>query len=189
NQSVLIHAGASGVGTAAIQLAKSRKATVFVTATAGKHEACHQLGADAAFDYTTGPFEEWLTKTNSNQGVNIILDFIGSPYLAQNINVLDMDGKMIQLALLGSSITSDIDLSKILKKRIQIIGSTLRNRSLEYQIELTREFYHYSKERFERKKLKPIIGKVFDWQEVQEAHRYMESNKNIGKILLQIKGA
>src|SRR5690606_36633598 len=83
NQSVLIHAGASGVGTAAIQLAKSRKATVFVTATAGKHETCHQLGADAAFDYTTGSFEEWLTKMNSNQGVNIILDFIGSHYLAQ----------------------------------------------------------------------------------------------------------
>lgn len=187
HESLLIHAGASGVGTAAIQLAKTKKTDVFVTASAAKHDICYQLGADAAFDYTTGRFDDWLKNKCSNNGINLILDFIGSSYFPQNLNVLSMDGKLIQLALLGGSKAKEVDLGTILRKRIQIIGSTLRNRSLEYQIRLTKAFYQYAKERFERKELKPIIGKVFDWKDVQEAHRYMESNQNIGKILLHIK--
>ena len=186
-EKVLIHAGASGVGTAAIQLAKTHQALILATASASKHDICHHLGADQVFDYTQGPFTPWFMHHTEDKGVDIIVDFIGGHYFSENIASLQMDGRMVQLAAMGGTKISDFNLGLLLRKRLTIMGSTLRNRSLHYQIELTRAFQHYTLEKFENKILSPVVGKVFALEEAQEAHRYMEANKNMGKIVLKVK--
>lgn len=186
-EKVLIHAGASGVGTAAIQLAKTKQAKVLVTASAPKHHICLSLGTDQVFDYNQGSFTPWVMQHTEDKGVDIILDFIGGHYFSENITCLQLDGRMVQLATMGGTKISDFNLGILLRKRLTIMGSTLRNRGLHYQIELTRAFQHYALEKFQNKTLNPVIGKVFAFEEVQEAHRYMEANKNIGKIVLKVK--
>lgn len=186
-EKVLIHAGASGVGTAAIQLAKTKQAMVLATASASKHHICLSLGADQVFDYIQGPFTPWIMQHTEDKGVDIIVDFIGGHYFSENITCLQMDGRMVQLATMGDTKVSDFNLGLLLRKRLAIMGSTLRNRSLGYQIGLTRAFEAYTLAWFENKTLVPVIGKVFAFEEVQEAHRYMEANKNAGKIVLKVK--
>lgn len=186
-EKVLIHAGASGVGTAAIQLAKTMEATIFITASKGKHQTCLNLGANFAYDYKKGPFQGWILANTEKQGVNIIIDFIGGAYFNQNINCLDKDGRLIQLATMGGKNVQEFNLGKILINRLSVMGSTLRSRSLDYQIRLTQEFYKKFIEKFNNRSIKPIIDKVFDWEDVQDAHRYMEANKNTGKIVLKIR--
>jgi tumor protein p53-inducible protein 3 len=185
-EKVLIHAGASGVGTAAIQLAKSFDSEVFITASASKHGVCRSLGADHLIDYKSEKFEERIKAITAGKGVDVILDFIGGPYFSANINSLSVDGRMVLLALMGSNPVAETDLRKVIGKRISISGSTLRSRSLEYQLRLTQEFAHYAMPLFEKGKLKPVVDKIFNWNDVAKAHTYMEENRNSGKIILKI---
>lgn len=186
-EKVLVHAGASGVGTALIQLAKTTKAMVLATASSPKHAICFELGADDVFDYKKGAFKPWVMQHTQEKGVDVVVDFIGGHYFSENIACLQIDGRLVQLATMGGTKISDFNLGLLLRKRLTLIGSTLRNRGLAYQIELTREFAEYSLEKFQNKTLTPVLGKVFAMNEVQEAHRYMEANKNVGKIVLKIK--
>jgi len=186
-QSVLIHAGGSGVGTAAIQLAKEMGAHVIITASKEKHKICSELGAEKTIDYKNYSFKEEVLKSTQNEGVDIIIDFIAGPYFKDNIDCLKDDGKMIILASLGGGKVEEFDLRKILSKRLSINGSTLRSRNLDYQIKLTNEFGNFALEKFSTGKLKPVIDKVFNWSEAFKAHIYMEENKNTGKIILEIK--
>ena len=181
---VLIHAGGSGVGTAAIQIAHGTRAHTITTASKNKLEKCIKLGAEIAIDYSEGSFVNKVAQLTGNHGVDVIIDFIGAGYFDQNIECLNSDGKLIILATLSGNIVEQFDLAALMKKRLAIIGSTLRSRQLDYQIKLTKEFYKYSKEKFESGKLKPVIDKVFNWEDVIEAHKYIESNKNFGKIVL-----
>ncbi len=183
-ETVLIHAGASGVGTAAIQLAKMAGAQVIVTASGGKHPLCYALGADRAIDYQQEDFAEQILR--HTDGVDLILDFIGAPYLQKNLAVLRLDGRLICLAMMGGNMSRELFVGSILRKRLQILGSTLRNRSLDYKIQLTRDFQLAAWAAFAKGQLHPVVDAVFDWQEVAEAHRYMEANRNQGKIVLQI---
>lgn len=185
-ESILLHAGASGVGTAAIQLAKQSNANIFVTASATKHDFCLQLGAHNAIDYQKENFETVILEKTQGQGVNVVVDFLGAPYFQQNLNVLHTDGRLILLATMGGVKISELQIGNILRKRLQIIGSTLRARSLEYKIALTRDFRLFAWELFEKEILQPVVDRVYDWREVAEAHRYMESNQNKGKIILRI---
>jgi len=187
NETVLIHAGGSGVGTAAIQLAKMQGAEIIITASAGKHKTCKDLGADLAIDYQAQDFQKEVSKYTDGKGVNLIIDFIAGPYFAQNIDSLAKEGRLVLLAVLGGGKVENFNLMKLLAKRLQITASTLRSRTPAYQIELTKEFWNTTATHFQNGKLKPIISKVFDWQDVQEAHRYMEANKNVGKVVLEIK--
>ena len=182
-EKVLIHAGASGVGTAAIQLAKKMGAEVFVTASAGKHDVCKKLGADLAIDYKN---EDFVARIKDNGGVDLIIDFIGAGYFNQNINCLKMDGRMVMLALIGGAKVEEVDLRKVLGKRLNIMGTTLRARSIDYQVELTQDFAEFALPLFANGTIKPVIDSEYDWQEAAEAHRYMEANKNAGKIILKI---
>lgn len=186
-EKVLIHAGASGVGTAAIQLAKTMDATIFVTASERKHQTCLNLGANFAYDYKTGPFQDRLLDHTNGKGVNVIIDFIGGTYFNQNLNCLEKDGRLVQLATMGGKNVQDINLGKILLNRLSIMGSTLRSRSLDYQIRLTQEFYKKFIKKFNNRSINPIIDKIFAWEDVQDAHRHMEANKNAGKIVLKIR--
>lgn len=184
---ILIHAGASGVGTAAIQLARQMQAgQIIITASAGKHQACLNLGTDLAIDYRSENFQEAVAHHTSGQGVDLIIDFIAAPYFEKNINCLKQDGRLILLALMGGSKVSEFDLRKLLQKRLRITASTLRSRTREYQISLTQDFASFALPRFREEHLVPVINRVFKWQDVQEAHRYMESNENTGKIVLQL---
>lgn len=186
-ETILIHAGASGVGTAAIQLAKQFDAEIIVTASKGKHDACLKLGADKAIDYKSAPFEAEVMNFTQKQGVDVIIDFVAGPYFNQNINCLKPDGRMVLLATLGGGEVEKFDLRKILRKRLSITGSTLRARSRDYQIKLTDEFAHFALDRFKEGKLKSVIDKVYNWKDVKEAHQFMEDNKNIGKLVLKIE--
>ncbi|CAN5148464.1 NAD(P)H-quinone oxidoreductase [soil metagenome] len=186
DQPILIHAGGSGVGTAAIQLAKILNAKIIITASQAKHANCLQLGADIAIDYKKGPFQSEVLEYTNGDGVDLIIDFIGKPYFHQNINCLKTDGTLVLLAAMGGGRVQDVDLLQILKKRIHIKGSTLRSRPLDYQIKLSQEFYNFATPYFIEGKLKPVIDKVFNWKDVTQAHLYMESNKSSGKIVLEL---
>ena len=185
-ESILIHAGGSGVGTAAIQLAKETKADVFVTASRTKHNICLELGAEKTIDYRTEEFDKKIFEFTNDQGVDVIIDFIAGTYFKKNIDLLRTDGRLIILATLGGGSTEKIDLRKILYKRLTVIGSTLRSRSLEYQINLTKDFKEKMLPKFSTGKIKPIIDSIYDWKDVSNAHRYMEENKNTGKIVLKV---
>ncbi|MFD1408876.1 NAD(P)H-quinone oxidoreductase [Kroppenstedtia eburnea] len=185
---VLIHAGASGVGTAAIQLAKTHGATVFTTAgSREKLKACLSLGADLALNYKEGPFAPAVQKAAGTEGVQVILDFVGAPYWEQNVDSLGMDGKLVLISTMGGTRPENFSLGPFLAKRLQLTGTTLRSRSLDYKKRLARDFAEMALPRFDDGRLRPIIDRIFPWDEVREAHRYMEENRNIGKIVLQVE--
>lgn len=186
NETLLVHAGASGVGTAAIQLAQHMEAQVIVTASAGKHQTCLDLGAKLAIDYKTEDFQARTLEFTNGKGVDVIIDFIAAPYFQQNIEALAVDGRMVILALMGGTKVPEFNLAKMLRKRLSVMGSTLRARSQDYQIKLTQDLAAFALPLIEQGKIKPVIDSVFDWAEVAEAHRYMEANKNVGKIVLKI---
>ena len=183
---LLVHAGASGVGTAAIQMAKEMGARVFVTASKAKHQICLDLGAEKAIDYQSEDFSEKVLEYTNGKGVDLIIDFVAGPYLNQNVKSLAVDGRLVNLATLGGGKVGDFDIQSILHKRLTIIGSTLRSRTIDYQIKLTHEFAAYALEKFSSGQIKPIIDSVFDWSEAAKAHSYMEANKNMGKIILKV---
>jgi len=187
NQKVLIHAGASGVGTAAIQLAKQAGATVFVTAgSEEKLAVCKSLGADVAIHYKTEAFDDKVAEVTAGQGVDLVLDFIGAPYWQQNIRSLGVDGKLILIGALGGMELSAMNLAPIFAKRLQIIGTLLSPRSHAYKAQLTNEFAEKILPLFNQGKLLPVLDKVFPFKQLREAHTRMEQNKNIGKIVLAL---
>ncbi len=185
-ETVLIHAGGSGVGTAAIQLAKQRGAKVFVTASAGKHAACLALGADAAIDYKSEDFPSKVIDMTAGAGVDLVIDFIGAPYFEMNINSLALDGRLVLLAMMGGSKVDSFNLSHLFRKRIHFKTSTLRSRSLAYKSELTQSFVRDFMPLLEDGSIGPIIDRVFDWSSANEAHEYMAANKNTGKLVLRV---
>ncbi len=187
NETILIHAGASGVGTAAIQLAREIGADVMITAGSDKKiNYCTQLGANLAINYKSSNFDEQVLKETAGNGVDLILDFVGESHWDQNMTVLAPDGRMVILATMGGSLIPNFDLRLFMRKRLTLSGSTLRNRDLSYKIRLTREFAEFALPRFSGNKLVAVVDKVFPWEKVSEAHYYMEENRNIGKIVLAV---
>ena len=184
--SILIHAGASGVGSAAIQICKVLGMKVFVTASKQKHSFCQNLGADVVIDYQNEDFEKIVLEKTEGRGVDFIIDFIGQKYWKQNLNSIATDGKMALLAAMSGAKLENANLAKILLKRIQITGSTLRSRSLDYQRMLNQHFIEFALPLFKTGELKPVVDFIFDWNLVEQAHQYMQNNKNKGKIILSV---
>lgn len=182
----LIHAGASGVGTAAIQLANAMQAEVIVTASGGKHDICLELGAAKAIDYQKEDFAEAVDSFTNGEGVDVVIDFVAAPYFQQNLKVMRTEGRMVMLSFLGGTKVDMVNLVPILRKRLQITGSTLRARSLAYKIDLTKDFWEFAGPLFSSGQMRPVIDSVYPWEQVAEAHRYMESKKNQGKIILKL---
>jgi putative PIG3 family NAD(P)H quinone oxidoreductase len=186
-ESVLIHAGASGVGTAAIQIARQTEAKIFTTAGSDeKVRFCAEQGAHQAINYRSQSFEKIITNETDGRGVDLIIDFIGSPYWQSNMKCMSIDGRIVILATMGGSSIPEFDLRQLMRKRLTISGSTLRNRSREYKIKLTREFSDFALSLFNTGSMKPAIDKVFSWEDVSRAHQYMEENRNKGKIVLKV---
>ncbi len=187
-QTVLIHAGASGVGTAAIQLVREVGATSIVTAgSAEKLDACLTLGANNAINYKEGPFAPAVKELTGGKGVHIILDFIGASYFEQNVKSLAMDGKLIIIGTMGGAKAENVNLGLLLFRRLQVIGTALRSQPVEKKIELTQSFIDFALPRFKDDRLVPVIDSIYEWEEVNEAHDRMEQNLNTGKIVLKVR--
>ncbi|KAG1743186.1 quinone oxidoreductase putative [Suillus paluster] len=191
---VLVHAGASGVGLAAIQMARESGAAT-VTATASTTEKLEWLrsipnGATHTVNYRTEDFAAEVGKTTNGRGVDIVIDFVGQSHWAKNIQSLAIDGRMIMLATLSGNEVPSVNLGQILYKRLRIQGSTLRSRSSEYQTELIARFRDFVDKLTGANGGGPIrtyIHKVYPWTEIQSAHHEMADNKNSGKIIVEIQ--
>ncbi|NBC86688.1 MAG: zinc-binding dehydrogenase [Bacteroidetes bacterium] len=183
---VLVHAGASGVGTAALQLVRSAGATAIATASAGKHDVCRKYGADDVVDYRNEDFVEAVDDWTDRRGVDLIIDFIGAPYFQKNVSSLAVDGIIVQLATLGGATVESVSLRDLMAKRVHLKASTLRSRSRAYKVRLTEEFAAHALPLFIDGDLEPVIDSVMDWTEVSSAHKRMENNENAGKIVLRV---
>jgi putative PIG3 family NAD(P)H quinone oxidoreductase len=186
NQSVLIHAGGSGVGTAAIQLAKYSGAKVFITAgNDEKIKKCLELGADVGINYTRNDFVKIILDETNQQGVDLILDSIGPDYLIRNQQALKSDGRLVLMGVL-SGIKGEIDILQLIYKRMTIIGNNLTRRSLESQREVIKRFRNNWLPLLLSKNIKPIIDSIYPIERVAQAHQRMENNLNFGKIILKV---
>ncbi|GGB43221.1 alcohol dehydrogenase [Lentibacillus populi] len=185
---VLIHAGGSGVGTAAIQLTKQLTNAKIIT-TAGSQEKldfCRSLGADIGINYKEQRFAEEVLKATNNHGAHVILDFVGASYWEQNLKSIAIDGRWVLIGVLGGSEVEKVDLMSLLAKRIHLKGTLLTPRSDSYKKALTEEFSRKAIPLFKQNKLKAIVDHTFPFEDIQKAHRHMEENKNIGKIVLKV---
>ncbi|WP_462158190.1 NAD(P)H-quinone oxidoreductase [Pseudoalteromonas sp. GB56] len=180
---LLVHAGASGVGTAAITLAKALGAKVVATVGSEvKRKACEQLGADLVVNYRT---HDWVdVMREAGISADVIIDPIAGEYLNRDLNVIAKDGRIVVLAMLGGRFSEQFDTAKLLLKRVHLIGSTLRNRSHAYKSELVRQLQSQMGEHIKQGHLQPVIDSVFPWQQAEQAHQRLENNDNIGKVIL-----
>ena len=186
DERLLVHAVGSGVGIAALQLAKNAGAIVFGTAgSEDKLAKARDLGLNFGINYKRQDFREKVLAKTNGLGVNTILDTVGSPYWEKNLACLATKGRMIIIGLMGGA-KVEANLGILLKKRLRIMGSVLRARLLEEKIALTKTFVETTLPLFESGKLQPIIDRTFLLEEAAEAHAYMEKNKNFGKIVLRI---
>lgn len=185
-QRVLLHAAASGVGTAAIQLIKKAGAEVIAVSSTEKHALCKKLGATACIDYKKESFSQRVEEIVGKNGVDIIIDFIGASHWEQNLACLGTDGVFVLLGFLGGAAPQTIPLQTLLQKRWTIKGSTLRNRDLNYKSQLIEDLVSHTWDDFAEGNLSPVIGDIFPWEEVIAAHSLMESNTSQGKIILTL---
>lgn len=184
---VLVHAGGSGVGTAAIQLIREAGGESLVTAgSLPKIARCRDLGARAGWNYREGPFAPWVADQTGGRGVDLVLDFVGAPYIGQNLASLATDGRLIVIGTLGGAVAERVNLLDLLFRRLQILGTSLRSLEPAKKIDLTKRFSAFALPRFADGRLRPVIDSVWDWTEVAGAHRRMEANRNVGKIVLRV---
>lgn len=184
-ETILIHAGGSGVGTAAIQLAYHIGATVYITTgSQQKIEKALLLGAAAGINYKIQDFEQEIKSLTKHQGVDVIEDFIGADYFQKNLNLLKPGGRLIQVALMsGQQVT--LDLRQILANRLQIKGSVMRTQDIAAKRAIVARFTQRWLALLQQGKIKPVIDAVFPITMVVEAHRYVEANRNFGKVVLE----
>lgn len=177
---LLIHGGSSGIGITAIQLAKALGSEVVVTVgSEGKGQNCIELGADSYINYKKQDFESALKE----KGVDVILDMIGGDYLSKNVNILKSEGRLIHInAINGSRV--DLDIWKVMTKRLTITGSTLRGRDYAFKKELSAQVKKHVWPLIDAKKFKPVIFQTFKFSEAAAAHRLLEQNTHTGKIIL-----
>jgi putative PIG3 family NAD(P)H quinone oxidoreductase len=184
---VLIHAGASGVGTAAIQLVKARGATAYVTAGSDdKLKRCTALGAAAAINYKTEQFPERIAALTDGKGVDVILDCVGGSYLEGNVASLKSQGRLVIIGLMGGT-KADVNLGLLVSRRLRVIGSVLRTRSLAEKIAITEAFRAEVMPLFASGTCKPIVDKVFPIADAAAAHDHVAANRNFGKVVLQVR--
>ena len=182
----LVHGGAGGIGTAAIQIAKAVGATVFATAsTDEKCALCKRLGADRPINYKTEDFVEVVKDSCPSGGVDVILDMIGGDYVARNIKALAVEGRLVSIAF-DQGPKVEVNLMPLMLKRLTLTGSTLRPRSAEFKAEIARQLRERIWPRLESGDIRPIVHATFPLAEAAEAHRLMESGGHSGKIVLTV---
>ncbi|HET7542177.1 MAG TPA: NAD(P)H-quinone oxidoreductase [Polyangiaceae bacterium] len=186
-ESVLIHAAAGGVGSAAVQLSRSHGARVFATAGGEAKTAwVRALGADSVIDYKSQDFAAVIQAETQGRGVDVIVDFIGAAYAEKHAACLALRGRHVVVGVMGGAQAS-INLGRLLQKRQSLLGVVMRSRSIAEKIELTRGFVRSTLPLFADGRLKPLIDSVFSLADVARAHQRMEANLNLGKIVLKVR--
>ena len=183
---LLVHGGGSGIGTAAIQMAREAGARVVVTAGSDEKCArCRELGADVAVNYREADFAEAVAEATGGAGVDVILDSIGGPYLERNLSSLAVGGRLVLIGLMGGA-KAEISLGTLLMKRLQVMGSTLRARPEAEKADLARAFLARFGKALESGALRPIVHALLPLAEAAEGHRRMKASEHFGKILLKV---
>jgi putative PIG3 family NAD(P)H quinone oxidoreductase len=177
---ILIHGGSSGIGTTAIQLARAFGAHAFATAgTDDKCRACESLGAERAINYRTSDFAAEFP------GMDLVLDMVGAPYTARNIECLAAHGRLVQIAVMqGASAT--VNLAKLMQKRVTLTGSTMRPRTVADKGRIASELREHVWPLLESKRVHVVIDRVFPLDQAADAHRYLEAGAHIGKVILRV---
>jgi tumor protein p53-inducible protein 3 len=191
NETILIHAGASGVGLAAVQLCRTLFKNVTIITTAGSEEkvkVCREYGAHLSINYKEQNFAEEVLSFTGNKGVDVILDFVGASYWENHTQCVAVDGRIVLLGLLGGAVTENpLNMGILLKKRVTLVCSTLRSRSLEYKHRLVQEFAGQCVTLFgDGGPLRVPVHQVYPLDQASQAHSTMRTNKNIGKLILEI---
>jgi NADPH:quinone reductase-like Zn-dependent oxidoreductase len=187
-ESFLVHGGSSGIGLTAIQLAKAFGAKVFTTVgNADKAAACELAGADVVINYKEQDFEQEIQGIVGKQGLNVILDMVAGTYIAKNIRLLGLEGRLVQIATLEGSKDPTFDLLPIMMKRLTVTGSTLRPRSVVDKAAIASSLREKVWPLLEVGKIKPVIHATFPIAEAPKAHALMETSQHIGKIMLAVK--
>ena len=182
-ETFLVHGGTSGIGTTALQLAHAFGARAFATAgSADKCRAAEKLGADACIDYKNADFVTALKEATGGKGIDLILDMIGGDYAARNLDVAAEDGRIVQIAVQRGA-KAELDLFKIMRKRLTLTGSTLRNRPVAFKAVIAEELSTHVLPLIESGKVKPLIDKTYPLEQAADAHRHMDDD-HIGKIVL-----
>lgn len=183
-ESVLIHAAAGGVGSAAVQLANATGATVFATTDASKRESVERLGAHIVIDYKTQDFSEIVARETNGRGVDVVVDFVGEPYFARNIASLADGGRLVQVGILGGGGSVAVELEQILYRYLQIFGTVMKSRPQAEKHAMVRRFRERWLDRFDAARIEPVVDSTFPLARAADAHRRMESSRNVGKIIL-----
>ncbi len=181
----LVHAGASGVGTAAIQLARAMSARVIVTASAAKHAVCRSLGADVVVDYRSEDFVVACRDATGGRGVDVVLDVVGGDYLPRNVSCLRVGGTIVQVGVMAGGPTR-FDVASLLPRRARLVGTVLRSRPLEEKIAVSRRFADEVVPLLEVGTVAPVVDSRLPLERIADGHRRMEANANAGKIVLEI---
>ena len=184
--SVLVHGGGSGVGTAAISLCREAGLKAIVTAgSEEKCERCRTHGADVAINYKEGDFVPAVREATASAGVDVVLDCVGGRYLDSNLKALAVDGRLVIIGLIGGA-RAEIDLAGLLMRRLHVIGSTLRSRSVGDKARIVRDFLARFGGALEAGRLRPVVDRVLPLEHAAEAHRLMQSSEHFGKIVLRV---
>jgi NADPH:quinone reductase-like Zn-dependent oxidoreductase len=181
----LVHAGASGVGTAAIQICRAMGARIAVTCSTNKVQACRDLGAALVIDYSKQDFAAAIADFTGGQGVDVVLDVIGGDYTVRNVACLALKGRIIQVGTMAGP-SKDFNVASLMGKRASIIGTVLRPRPKEEKIAVSQAFAEALLPDFDAGVLRPVIDRRFGLAQIVEAHRHMEANANIGKIVVTV---
>ncbi|MDM0021431.1 NAD(P)H-quinone oxidoreductase [Variovorax saccharolyticus] len=183
-ESVLIHAAAGGVGSAAVQLAHAAGARVFATAGGDKRDAVLGFGADEVIDYRSDDFQAVVARRTEGKGVDVVIDFIGAPYLERNLRSLAVGGRMVVVGLLGGAEGAALPMDLLLYRHLQIFGTVMKSRPPEVKQAMTQRFAQQWLGALAAGAIRPVIDSRYPLADAAQAHRRMESGESVGKILL-----
>jgi NADPH2:quinone reductase len=185
-ETILIHGGASGIGTTAIQISKSFGAKVIITAGSdAKCKACKKLGASVAINYKEQEFVAAVLKATKGEGVDVVLDMLGGAHVLRNLKILKAGGRHVSIAMMGGRI-AEVDIAQVMAKRLILTGSTLRPRSLADKAAIAKALYKNVWKLLNRGKIAPVIDKVFALEDAQAAHEYLDTGVHVGKVILTL---
>ena len=184
-ETALIHGGTSGIGTTALMLCNALGMKTF--ATVGSDEKVQAISAlTKAINYKTQDFEQVINEATDNGGVDVILDIVGAPYLAQNLNLLRRDGRLVYIAFLGGAKAKDVKLGQIMMKRLTITGSTMRARNTAEKAEITKGLQEIVAPLWSKGECLPMIYKTFKFDQIQAAHAEMDKGEHVGKVVVEV---
>jgi putative PIG3 family NAD(P)H quinone oxidoreductase len=186
-ETVLIHAAASGVGSAAVQLARLIGARIFGTADVQKLGRVKELGVSYAVDYKVDDYAEVIAQITDRKGVDVVIDFIGAPYFPRNIASLANGGRLVQVGLLGGGGSVNVEIEQILYRHLQIMGTVMKSRPQPEKHNMVQRFSSAWLNHFGDNRLVPVLDSVFPLSRAKEAHLRMESGQNFGKIILSME--